>query len=71
MSANDAGGDNVKTDVENLTVVGSGNANVTGSAVANVLTGGDGNDELHGGNGIDVAERRRRQRHARRRRDGR
>jgi Ca2+-binding RTX toxin-like protein len=52
--ANDAGGDNVKTDVENLTVISSGNANVTGSDLPNVLTGGPGNDELHGGDGVDI-----------------
>ena len=52
--ANDVGGDNVQLDVENLTMVGSGNAIFTGSDDPNVLTGGAGNDELHGGDGIDT-----------------
>ena len=49
--------------VENLTLLGTGNLNATGNALANVLTGnsgannlsgGDGDDTLDGGAGIDT-----------------
>jgi Ca2+-binding RTX toxin-like protein len=49
--------------VENLTSVGAGNFTGTGNFMANILTGGDGNDwfdgglgndQLFGGNGIDT-----------------
>ena len=52
--ADDAGeGDNVKTDVENLTG-GSGNDTLTGSGVANAIDGGPGDDTLRGGLGADT-----------------
>jgi putative metal-binding protein/hemolysin type calcium-binding protein len=46
-------GDNVRTDVESVTA-GPGNDIVTGSALANTLDGGDGDDELRGGGGVDT-----------------
>jgi len=39
--------------VENLTYVGSGNFNGNGNGLANVLTGGGGNDTLNGNGGSD------------------
>ena len=57
-----AGTDTVKTsinayalsaNVENLTFTGTGNFVGTGSAVANIITGGAGNDTLDGGAGAD------------------
>jgi uncharacterized delta-60 repeat protein len=54
--ANDGGngeGDNVYTDVENLTG-GNGDDKLTGSATDNVLDGGGGSDDLHGGAGNDT-----------------
>ncbi|MDM0115696.1 peroxidase family protein [Variovorax sp. J22R133] len=42
-------------DVENLTLLGTGNINATGNASANVLTGNSGNNVLTGGAGIDTA----------------
>ena len=42
------------TNLENLTYVGTGNFSGTGNTVANVLTGGIGNDSLNGGTGIDT-----------------
>jgi Ca2+-binding RTX toxin-like protein len=46
-------GDNVRSDVENVTT-GSGNDVVTGSAADNVLVSGDGDDTVNGGGGDDV-----------------
>ena len=40
--------------VENLTFIGTGDFAGTGNGLANVLTGGDGNDTLNGGGGVDV-----------------
>ena len=51
---NDADGDNVAADVENL-VGTTGNDTLTGDADANVLDGGVGDDVLSGGSGIDTA----------------
>ena len=43
------------TNLENLTLVlGAGNINATGSALANVLTGNEGNNRLDGGLGADT-----------------
>lgn len=44
--------DNIKSDIENI-VGGSGNDNITGSAIANTISGGPGNDSLNGGSGND------------------
>jgi Ca2+-binding RTX toxin-like protein len=58
-----AGTDEVRTtlasytlgsNVENLTFVGTGNFSGTGNTLANVLTGGAGNDSLNGGTGSDT-----------------
>ncbi|MBW9056740.1 protease, partial [Rhizobium mesosinicum] len=40
--------------VENLTFTGSGNFAGTGNALANIITGGAGNDTLDGGAGADT-----------------
>ena len=42
-------------DVENLTLVGTGNINATGNGSANVLTGNAGNNTLNGAGGTDTA----------------
>lgn len=42
------------TNVENLTLTGSGNINATGNSLANVLTGNAGNNTLTGGTGADT-----------------
>ncbi|HSV61092.1 MAG TPA: peroxidase family protein [Variovorax sp.] len=42
-------------DVENLTLLGTGNINGTGNGSANVLTGNSGNNVLTGGGGTDTA----------------
>jgi Ca2+-binding RTX toxin-like protein len=42
------------TNLENLTFIGTGNFNGTGNSVANVITGGTGNDTLTGGQGADT-----------------
>ncbi len=64
------------SNVENLSLLGSGDlagsgnsgANLlVGNSGANTLDGGDGNDTLDGGDGDDRSRRRRRQRHPRRR----
>jgi serralysin len=61
--AADAGTDTVKTsiaiataidNVENYTFTGSGDWHFTGNALANVITGGSGNDTLDGGAGADT-----------------
>jgi len=41
-------------DVENLVLLGAGNINGTGNALANVLTGNSGNNELAGDGGADT-----------------
>src|SRR5207244_12569600 len=46
-------GDNVATDVENLTG-GSGDDALTGNAGANTLDGGPGADAMNGGGGVDA-----------------
>ena len=48
-----AEGDNVKTDVENVTGSSTAANSLTGSAAANILIGGSGNDVLVGGLGND------------------
>lgn len=48
-------GDNVKTDVENVTG-GSGSDHLFGDAAANTFLGGPGNDQLHTGVGNDVLD---------------
>jgi Ca2+-binding RTX toxin-like protein len=50
--ANDEGGDNVQSDIENLTG-GAGNDRLTGDGDSNVLSGGQGSDVLIGGLGSD------------------
>lgn len=45
---------NARVNVENLSFTGSGNFNGTGNALANVITGGAGNDSLNGGTGADT-----------------
>ena len=42
------------TNVENLTLTGTGNINATGNTVANILTGNAGNNILSGGTGNDT-----------------
>lgn len=42
------------TEVENLTFTGTGNFTATGNALANLITGGAGDDRLNGGNGNDT-----------------
>ena len=42
------------SEVENLTLTGSGNINGTGNASNNVIVGNDGNNTLSGGNGNDT-----------------
>ncbi len=42
------------TTLENLTFAGTGNFNGTGTSLANVITGGDGNDRIDGGAGADT-----------------
>lgn len=42
------------SNVENLTLTGTDNINVTGNTLANVLTGNSGNNVLSGGSGSDV-----------------
>lgn len=49
------GGDNVATDVENLTG-GKGSDNLFGTAGSNVIDGSDGNDNIDPGPGIDVVD---------------
>lgn len=41
------------TDVENLTLTGSGNINATGNTAVNILTGNGGDNTLDGGTGAD------------------
>ena len=41
------------SNVENLTLLGTGNINATGNTLANVLTGNSGNNTLSGGTGAD------------------
>jgi len=45
--------DNIHSDVEDV-AAGAGNDDVVGSALANVLDGGDGDDRLAGGAGVDT-----------------
>ena len=40
--------------MENLTFIGVGNFTGTGNGLANVITGGAGNDTLNGGAGADT-----------------
>jgi Ca2+-binding RTX toxin-like protein len=42
------------TNIENLKLTGSGNIDGAGNALANTLTGNDGNNVLDGGKGIDI-----------------
>jgi Ca2+-binding RTX toxin-like protein len=53
-SLNTAENSHIKGTVENLTFIGTGNFTGTGNALANVITGGDGDDHLSGGDGADV-----------------
>ncbi|MFY8094595.1 MAG: calcium-binding protein [Niveispirillum sp.] len=41
-------------EVENLAFTGTGDFNATGNALANIITGGNGDDRLNGGNGNDT-----------------
>lgn len=63
VEARDAGIDTVLTglpayalgaDVENLTILSAAGAVGTGNSLANVITGGDGDDHLNGGRGADI-----------------
>ncbi|WP_109122336.1 DUF4347 domain-containing protein, partial [Azospirillum sp. TSO22-1] len=45
---------NLVNDVENLTYTGTGSFSGTGNSLANVITGGAGNDTLTGGGGVDT-----------------
>jgi hypothetical protein len=49
------GGDNVASDVENVTG-GDGGDTITGDAGSNVLQGGDGGDVIDGGGGLDFLD---------------
>ncbi|MEI7445692.1 MAG: calcium-binding protein, partial [Burkholderiales bacterium] len=42
------------TNVENVTYTGSGNFNLTGNDISNIITMGAGNDTISGGNGSDI-----------------
>ena len=42
------------TNLENLTLTGTGNINATGNTVANVITGNAGNNAINGGTGADT-----------------
>jgi len=42
------------TNVENLTLTGTGNINATGNALNNTLIGNAGNNQLYGGLGVDI-----------------
>lgn len=44
----------LSSDVENLTLTGSGNVTGTGNSLANVLVGNAGNNTLNGGSGSDM-----------------
>ena len=44
----------LSSDVEKLTLTGSGNVNGTGNSLANVLIGNSGNNTLNGGSGSDM-----------------
>ncbi|WP_419827856.1 glycoside hydrolase family 113 [Sphingomonas sp.] len=48
------GATSLAANVENLTFVGTGDATLIGNELANLLTGGAGNDRLDGGTGIDT-----------------
>jgi Ca2+-binding RTX toxin-like protein len=53
--ANDAGSDNIETDVENV-LGGLAGDTISGSSAANVLVGGHGNDQITGGPGRDTLD---------------
>ena len=55
-----------RRNVENLTFVGAGNFTGNGNALANLITGGAGNDTLNGADGNRHAHRRRQRHHERR-----
>ena len=54
LASSTATGNNSRGSIENLTLMGNGNINGTGNALANVITGNSGNNSLDGGTGADT-----------------